>query len=587
MDTSPRQYGLFVAGFAALMLACAFTLKGSHTSLIQAGLIMASLGVSFQIVFGVLGQLSLGHSALFGIGAYAFSWLALQGVPLALAIAASGLFGLLAGVAVASITARLGGAYFAVVTYALASVIAVIVSASAIFGMNEGLVGVPSLRVLGLTSRSAEQLVYAATAFLFVQTVFYLLWRSRFGSMLEAVRSDPSLAASLGINVPVATIAATGVSGLLAGLVGGVFAQGARFVSPDVFHLYYIVTPLAAVAIGGPRALFGALLGVVVVVIIPLELSMSPIANQVVSGLLLTVFVIVFPAGLAGLPALLRRRNVPASAASHPPPVLSVPDAPETTGKAAADAVVLSADGVGVRYGGLQAVRDFSMKLHRCEVVGLIGANGAGKSSLVNGLTGIVRASSGNVVIDGTDVTALPAYRRTRLGLSRTFQNTALVDTLTVEASIRLARSKGRYVSAGDEAGDRDVAAAARACGLSALGHRKVGELSYMHRRLTAIAMALAMRPKVIFLDEATAGLTAEERAQITRLIQDIARLWQTAFLIIEHDVEFVAATATRIYVMNEGRFLAEGAPNVVLRDPAVVSSYLGSSWNVAQDQPA
>src|SRR5690606_17948688 len=122
----------------------------NQLSLIQAGLIMASLGISFQIVFGLLGQLSLGHSALFGIGAYTFAWLALHDVPPLLAIVASALFGLGSGVVVASITARLGGAYFAVVTYALASVIAVIVSATETLGMNEGLIGVPSLRLFNL-----------------------------------------------------------------------------------------------------------------------------------------------------------------------------------------------------------------------------------------------------------------------------------------------------------------------------------------------------------------------------------------------------------------------------------------------------
>lgn len=584
MDTSPRHYIGFVAGLAVFLAVCALTLRSSQLSLIQTGLIMASLGISFQIVFGVLGQLSLGHSALFGVGAYAFAWLALHDVPPALAILASALFGLVSGVVVAAITARMGGAYFAVVTYALASVIAVVVSATETLGMNEGLIGVPSLRLLGLTSRAAEQLIYAGIVFLLIQTAFYMLWRSRLGSMLEAVRSNVALAQSLGINVPFATVVATGISGLLAGLVGGIFAQSSRFVSPDVFHLYYIVTPLAAVAIGGPRALFGALLGVVIVVIIPLELSMSPIMNQVVSGLLLTAFVILFPAGLAGIVERLAARGKAAQPAMHATE-LQIPDAgPGEGSDDPSKPVVLSASGVGVSYGGLQAVRDFSMHLHRGEVVGLIGANGAGKSSLVNGLTGIVRTSGGRILLDGTDIGRLPAHQRTRLGLARTFQNTSLVETLDVQASVELACVKGRYASALGDSGAADVEAAITACGLEPLRHRKVADLSYMDRRLTALAMTLAMRPKVIFLDEATAGLTAEERAHITRLIKSIARSWQTAFLIIEHDVEFVAKTATRIYVMNEGRFLAEGAPDAVLRDPKVVSSYLGSSWNDAEN---
>jgi branched-chain amino acid transport system ATP-binding protein len=248
---------------------------------------------------------------------------------------------------------------------------------------------------------------------------------------------------------------------------------------------------------------------------------------------------------------------------------------------------VLMAKNVTVRYGALIAVRDFSLTLRTGTIVGLIGANGAGKSSLVNGLTGTVRASEGRIILNGEDVTKISSYQRARLGLSRTFQNTALIDELTVIDSVRLSRSKGEYRHVLGKEDETIVFEVIDACGLSELADRKVAELSYMHRRLTAIAMALVMDPTVVFLDEATAGLTAEERGQIASVITGVARGWGTAFLVIEHDVEFVASIADHIVVMESGRFLAEGSASEVLRAPEVIASYLGSNWNVAQDQPA
>jgi branched-chain amino acid transport system permease protein len=364
-------------------------------------------------------------------------------------------------------------------------------------------------------------------------------------------------------------------------LVGAVFAQNARFVSPDVFHLYYVITPLAAVVIGGTRALLGALLGCLVVVVLPLEMHVGPIANQVVSSLLLTAFIIFIPMGIAGMlagkrkTALARAGHVDLSAAALPP---MTADASHRTGP------VLEVESLSVRYGALQAVLDFPLEIERGEIVGLIGPNGAGKSSLVNAISGLVRIQRGKVVMNGVDLTRAPSHARVGVGLARSFQNTAVIDSLTVRQSVLLAQGGGAYLgkTSGAAATQRADAVIA-ACGLGALGDVKVGSLTYMHRRLTAIAMTLITEPSLVMLDEATAGLTAQERQQIGAVIVKLARTRRMAFLVIEHDVEFVARIADRIVVMAEGKFLKTGVARDVLKDPAVVASYLGSSWNVAR----
>ena len=572
MDTSPSRFYSGLLVFLVAIWVATPLLPADQAALLQSALIVAALGVSFQIVFGILGQLSLGHSALFGTGAYVYAVLALGGASPWLATMAGALMGCVVGLLLASVTARLGGAYFAVVTYALASVIGLVVAASDMLGQSEGLVGVPTMLLIS-GARAQNQIALTAGAFAIVLIGFYTLWRSRLGWALEAARGSPALAASLGINVPQATIIATGIAGVFAGGVGAVFAQNARFVSPDVFSLYYIVTPLAAVVIGGTRSLSSALVGTIVVVVIPAELQLSPVLNQVVSGLLLVGFVVLLPGGLAGL---FRKGK---SVGSNLQEDFSGTSAADVGGKGGSPGVVLETRSVDVSYGANRAVRDVSIRIDAGEVVGLIGANGAGKSSLVNALSGLVPVMAGSVLISGVDLTSSGAHLRPRRGISRTFQNTSVAETLTVRQSVSLAAGCGRlrpFLTVPDGL----VTDAISACGLVGMESRTVGELSYLHRRLVAIAMALAMRPAVVCLDEATAGLTAEERGKIGSMITNLARRRGIAFLVIEHDVEFVASISKRIVVMSEGAMISEGPPDLVLRDPGVVASYLGSSWN-------
>lgn len=576
MDTRPVVFfGLLGCGLA-LALICAPLLSPAHATLLQAAFIMAALAVSFQIVFGLMGQLSLGHSALFGTGAYTYAALSLGGLHPLLALVAAAFAGGALGVFASAVTARLGGAYFAVVTYALASVIALVVSAVPGLGLTDGLMGVPSFGIGGLP-RGPVQVGVTALTFGAVLAAFYLLWRSRFGWMLESIRENGALASALGINVPLTVVAATAVSGVFAGTVGAIYAQNARFISPDVFGLYFIVTPLAAVVIGGSRSLVGAVLGTIIALVIPLQLSIGPIANQIISGTLMTAFVVLLPAGVAGLIAARFARG--AKAPVHQG-VLSLPPLAATANTGAPRQAALDAKGVSVRYGANQAVRDLSVRIERGEVVGLIGPNGAGKSSFVNALSGLVAAHEGSISIDGRDITAAPAHQRVRQGLSRTFQNTAVIETLTVRQSLELGQAKGRVTAA---TATHTVDDALHACGLVSVADIKVGSLTYMHRRLTAIGMALVAEPVVVCLDEATAGLTADERAEIGRLVRSLAASRGTAFLVIEHDIEFVATVADRIVVMTEGAYLTSGTADVVLRDPAVVTAYLGSAWNVSE----
>jgi len=579
MDIKSGHLAAWLGGMAVLLVAAAFGLGAPQANLLQTALIIAALGVSFQIIFGMLGQLSLGHSALFGAGAYVYALAAAKGIvpwiSVPLAVLVAGVIGAL----ISATTARLGGAYFAVVTYALAGIFAVVVADTPALGGSDGMIGVRSLPPLGLGTRPADQTLYIGASFLLVLGGFAWLWRSRLGTMLETIRANPALATALGVNPVHAVILATGISGLFAGLVGAAFAQHGRFVSPDTFGLHYVVTPLAAVAVGGSRHLLGALLGSVVVVVIPMTLDVSPIMNHVLSGVLLTFFIIRFPGGIAGgIEALWRRlRPLP-----PPPPLEQRVEGPsDKLPRIWPKDSILQARDIHLRYGAVHAVRGVDLDLRSGEVLGLIGANGAGKSSLVNALSGTVRMQQGTLQIAGEDATAWPGYERARRGLARTFQNVAVVDELTLRASMELAAAQGRLDRR--PADWQALRQLLQECGLGGAEERRIGTLSYLHRRLFSIAMALATQPKVLFLDEATAGLTAEERTQIGGLIRALAATRGIGIVVIEHDVGFVARVADRIVVMNEGAKIAEGPAEEVLADSRVVESYLGSSWDVAR----
>lgn len=284
---------------AVVMIGGSLTAGPKLSAVAQSALIVAALGVAFQLVFGLLGELSLGHSALFGIGAYTFAALGVRDVHLGVAVVAAVVVGLVAGVLVAGVTIRMEGVYFAVVTFSLAMIAHVVVAATRGLGRDEGIVGVPSLPELSWLSRGQFQVVLLAATFFALLVVMIRLRRSRFGAMLELVRADRALALAQGINVGMIRVVVTGLSGALAGLVGAMFAQNARFVSPTTFLLYYILTPLAVVLVGGVRHNFGVVPGTIVIVVVPRLLDLEPVTNQVLSSVLLVVAVLAVPGGIA------------------------------------------------------------------------------------------------------------------------------------------------------------------------------------------------------------------------------------------------------------------------------------------------
>lgn len=237
---------------------------------------------------------------------------------------------------------------------------------------------------------------------------------------------------------------------------------------------------------------------------------------------------------------------------------------------------LLTTKGLSRHFGGLRAVDGVDFALIPGEIRAIIGPNGAGKTTFVSLLSGRIRPSSGMIVFDGADITTMPAYKRVRLGVAYTFQITSVFANLTafdnvalpVQRTLTDGRSKGQVRSGVMEALDRT--------GLADRAGTLAGHLSYGHQRLLEVAMGLALRPRLLILDEPTQGLADSEIDNFITLVREIAK--SATVLLIEHNMPVVMQLADRITVFNSGKILAEGTPEQIRADTQVQDAYLGAT---------
>jgi branched-chain amino acid transport system ATP-binding protein len=238
---------------------------------------------------------------------------------------------------------------------------------------------------------------------------------------------------------------------------------------------------------------------------------------------------------------------------------------------------------LGRSFGALAAVADVSLKIAKGEVRAVIGPNGAGKTTFFNVLTGVLKPTSGRVLLDGHDLTGKPVEEIVQRGISRTFQLTALFPEMPAIENIRLAAQarhpgRWRFVAGGTLLTESRRAAeeALEKVGLARFAGTPAGLLSHGDQRLLEVAMALAQRPDILLLDEPTQGLSIEETARAVQILRELLADGKLTVLLVEHDMEVVFGLAQRIAVLHRGRLIADGTPEEVRADPAVQDAYLG-----------
>ena len=533
------------------------------------------VGTGLNVLIGLSGQVSIGHAGFFAVGAYVsailstrygFSfWLAL---PLALLLPA------LLGAVLAAPALRVKGPYLAMVTIAFGLVLQhILIEAEPITGGFNGISNIdkPTLGRVIFDLRAHVGLAVAVAGASLL--AFALIAASRFGKRLRAVRDSEIAARSIGIDPWRIKTAAFVVSAAFAGLGGALFAPLAGFISPENFDMMLSIQFLLLVILGGLESRSGPLIGAIAIAALPEALSALAEYRLLFFGSLLLLILAVMPNGVAGaLTAISARRTSRrrgqdgARRPDESDPVGAAARAEAWLGSGTRSA--LTADHVGITFGGLKAVDDVSFLAEAGEVTGLIGPNGAGKTSVLNMLGGFYACDTGTVRL-GSQL--LPSGRSqvcARMGVARTFQSTLLFGSLSVADNVALAL--------GSEHAPTVAADLLALAGFEGDPAAPAHSLAFVDRRVVEIARALALRPSALLLDEPAAGLGQSDKARLGATLGRIAGCG-IAVILVEHDMPLVMQACTRLVAMENGRVLCAGSVAHVQSDPAVLAAYLGT----------
>jgi branched-chain amino acid transport system ATP-binding protein len=235
-----------------------------------------------------------------------------------------------------------------------------------------------------------------------------------------------------------------------------------------------------------------------------------------------------------------------------------------------AERYMLEAQGLTRRYAGFTALNNVSFALKEGEIRGLIGSNGAGKSTCMDVLTGRGKNPIGMVKLGGEDISSLSQRERRAKGLSRSFQKTSIFLDLTIREQVRLAARNAELDNSEEVIAELS---------LSPIADRLASDVSYGDQRRVDLALALVGRPKLLLLDEPAAGLTVEESLVMARMLRDLSERWKLTVMLVEHDMEVIFAICDRLTVLHLGEVLTEGEPEAVRSNPDVIRAYLGSSF--------
>ena len=411
-----------------------------------------------------------------------------------------------------------------------------------------------------------------------VATLAIAWWvaHSRLGMGLFAIHDDEDVAEAKGVPTLRYKLIAFALSAGIAGAVGGVHAMYVGFIT--VSGTFELTVPLYVVlmsVLGGARSWFGPAIGATVITALLYAFISGGEAmiGRAIVGVILISAILWLPDG--AVPAaqkwLARRRSAPA----RPRSAEVAPVVPAA--KPVADTVLLRARAVTKRFGGLQALGGVDLDVREGEILGLVGPNGSGKTTLINVISGFYPLTSGSVTVAGVEVGNLPAHEIAMRGVARTYQIPRPFVNMTVLENVVLAATFGSPSRPAAETRDE----ALHWIGFTGLSGKEdvlPAGLNLHERKFLELARALAAKPKLLLLDEVLSGLNPAEVDNAIRLVRAI-RAQGATIVFVEHLMRAVVELSDRVAVLNEGKLFALGAPREVMRDPRVVSIYLGKAY--------
>jgi branched-chain amino acid transport system permease protein len=547
-------------------------------------LIGAVMALSLVVITGFVGQISIIQLALAGAAGFTISHMAVNfGITFPVAALAGIAVAAVIGIVTAISAVRVRGVSLSVVTLAGAVAIENFGFVNTTWGGGLSGSPVPEMKWFGadigpqasfrgvdgnLPSPVFGWVALICCVLLCVAVGF--IRRGTLGQRMLAVRSNERAAAAAAINPRTVKLYAFTIAAVIAGVAGVLYAYNFGSVSADRFDAFTALSLIAFAYAGGitliSGAVFAGLLSAQALIPYALDKWFGLNGNWflLVGGILLIFTLLQNPEGVAGdiyrrthKRAVIRAPDVAAAV-----PARSAQGAERTERELAGRPAVLSVTGLSVAFGGVHALRDVTLEVREGELVGLIGPNGAGKTTLVDAVSGFVRCA-GRVELAGADIGGLPPHERARRGLGRTWQSTELFDDLNVRENLTVASRDGSAEQALDLVGMGWAAGA------------RPADLSMGQRKLVGVARALAARPRLLCLDEPAAGLDTRESAELGARLRALADQGQS-MLLIEHDMGLVLGICDRVIVLEFGRVIADGLPDVVRRDPRVIAAYLG-----------
>ncbi|WP_241051737.1 branched-chain amino acid ABC transporter ATP-binding protein/permease [Achromobacter xylosoxidans] len=552
-------------------------------------LFFAVAAVTVDILWGYTGYLTFGQSAFFGVGAYAaglaFTHYGFSpGIALLAALVAVGAAALLA-LATGWLSFYRGASPFfaTVISLVLPIVLTqVALSGGTYTGSSSGLTGYDTFDL------SLEAwYVIAAGGLSIVALLAWVAVRSDGGRILAALRDNEGRCSYLGLNTAHWRIALLVVCGAVASLAGFGYGAFSGVVAPELTGFVFGTELIIWVALGGRGTVWGPVLGAVLINVAGSYLSGNmPFLYQLVLGVTFILVILLLPRGL--LPLLLapwcRRRPapVPELVVRAPATASAAGAAPGHGAGAPGGEGGLVLAGVAKRFGSLKVLEGIDLRARGGELLGLIGPNGAGKTTLMRCIADGAERSDGSVELCGHAVKREGPEQCVRYGLGRKFQNANIFDTLTVAESLRIATTLRERPSWRRRSPRLALPAYAlevlRMTGLDQQLDRVARDLSHGQQQALELAMVLALEPRVVLLDEPTAGLSKDERARIGQVLSALAHTHGLCCLLVEHDLDFVAEVATRIIVLHQGRIVMDGSFREVAESELVRTIYAGNA---------